>query len=85
MGEYQVLFDVAVGLIGVLGGWVFNTLWAAVKDLQIADKELADKIAAIEVLVAGRYVTRDEFASTFNQMFSRLDTIRDLLSKKVDR
>lgn len=85
MVEYQVLFDVAIGVIGVLGGWVLSTVWGAVKDLQEADKELADKVAAIEVLVAGRYITREEFNSTFNQVFERLDRIRDMLSQKADR
>ena len=85
MAEYQVFFDVAVGVIGVLGGWVLNTVWGAVKDLQEADKDLAEKVAAIEVLVAGRYITREEFNNTFNQVFERLDRIRDLISQKADR
>ncbi len=83
--EYQVFFDVAVGAVGVLGGWVLNTVWGAVKDLQEADKELAEKVAAIEVLVAGRYVTRDEFSTALNQVFAKLDTIRDIVSQKADR
>ena len=83
--EYQVFFDVAVGVIGVLGGWVLNTVWGAVKDLQEADKELAEKVGQIEVLVAGRYVTRDEFNTVLNQMFTKLDNIRDLVSQKADR
>ena len=82
MVEYQVLFDVAIGVIGVLGGWTLNTVWAAVKDLQEADKELAEKVGAIEVLVAGRYVTRDEFNSTLNQVFELLDRIRDMISRE---
>ena len=82
MVEYQVLFDVAIGVIGVLGGWTLNTVWSAVKDLQEADKELAEKVGAIEVLVAGRYVTRDEFNSTLNQVFERLDRIRDLVARQ---
>ncbi len=85
MVEYQVLFDVAIGVIGVLGGWTLNTVWAAVKDLQEADKELAEKVGQIEVLVAGRYITREEFNLTLNQVFERLDKIRDLLSTKADR
>ncbi len=85
MVEYQVLFDVAIGVIGVLGGWTLNTVWAAVKDLQEADKELAEKVGNIEVLVAGRYITREEFNVTLNQVFERLDRIRDLLSTKADR
>jgi hypothetical protein len=83
--EYQVFFDVAVGVIGVLGGWVLNTVWGAVKDLQAADKELAEKVGEIEVLVAGRYITRDEFNTTLSQVFVKLDTIRDILSHKADR
>ena len=85
MAEYQVFFDVAVGIIGVLGGWVLNTVWGAVKDLQSADKELAEKVSEIEVLVAGRYVTRDEFNTTLSQVFVKLDTIRDIVSHKADR
>jgi hypothetical protein len=85
MVEYQVLFDIAIGVIGVLGGWTLNTVWAAVKDLQEADKELAEKVGNIEVLVAGRYITREEFNITLNQVFERLDRIRDLLSMKADR
>jgi hypothetical protein len=85
MAEYQVFFDVAVGVIGVLGGWVLNTVWGAVKDLQTADKELAEKVSEIEVLVAGRYVTRDEFNTTLSQVFVKLDTIRDIVSHKADR
>ena len=83
--EYQVFFDVAVGVIGVLGGWVLNTVWGAVKDLQEADKELAEKVGQIEVLVAGRYVTREEFNTTLSQVFIKLDTIRDIVSQKADR
>lgn len=83
--EMQVFFDVAVGVIGVLGGWVLNTVWSAVKDLQTADKELAEKVGQIEVLVAGRYVTREEFNTTLSQVFIKLDTIRDIVSQKADR
>jgi ABC-type transporter Mla subunit MlaD len=56
-----------------------------VKELQKADKELADKVSEIEVLVAGRYMTRDEFNNTLAQVFNKLDTIRDMIAKKADR
>lgn len=85
MVEYQVLFDAAVAVVGLLGGWTLNTIWNAVKDLQSADKDLAEKVGAIEVLVAGRYVTREEFNNVLNQVFARLDNIRDLISQKADR
>jgi hypothetical protein len=62
-----------------------NTVWGAVKDLQAADKELTEKVGEIEVLVAGRYITREEFNTVLNQVFAKLDTIRDLVSQKADR
>ncbi len=83
--ETQIFFDVAVAVIGAMGGWILNTVWNSVKELQREDKELADKVAAIEVLVAGRYVTRDEFNNTLSQVFGKLDTIRDMIAKKADR
>jgi hypothetical protein len=83
--ETQIFFDVAVAVIGAMGGWILNTVWVSVKELQKADKELADKVGEIEVLVAGRYVTRDEFNSTLSQVFAKLDTIRDMIAMKADR
>jgi hypothetical protein len=83
--ETQIFFDVAVAVIGAMGGWILNTVWVSVKELQKADKELADKVGEIEVLVAGRYMTRDEFNNTLAQVFNKLDTIRDMIAKKADR
>lgn len=81
----QTLFNVVVGVAGVLGGWVLNTMWGAVKDLQKSDKELADKVASIEVLVAGKYVTRDEFSNTMEKVNGKLDLIVDKLNGKADK
>ena len=83
--ETQIFFDVAVAVIGAMGGWILNTVWNAVKELQKADKELAEKVGEIEVLVAGRYMTREEFNNTLSQVFGKLDTIRDMIAKKADR
>jgi len=60
-------------------------MWSEVKHLQSADRKIADKIAAIEVLVAGRYVTRDEFQQSVNTLFTKLDRISDQLNGKADR
>ena len=83
--EIQIFFDVAVAVIGAMGGWILNTVWVAVKELQKADKELAEKVGEIEVLVAGRYMTREEFNQTLSQVFNKLDTIRDMIAQKADR
>jgi len=85
MTEYQFFFNVATAIVSVTFGWVLNTIWGSLKDLQTADKALVDKVAAIEILVAGRYVTRDEFNVALTSISSKLDRIQDLLSQKADR
>jgi hypothetical protein len=77
--ESQSLFNLSVGIAGTLGGWCLKTIWDAVKDLQREDKELAEKVASIEVLVAGKYITRDEFTAVVNMLFTKLDNIKDAM------
>jgi hypothetical protein len=77
--ESQSLFNLSVGIAGTLGGWCLKTIWDAVKDLQREDKELAEKVASIEVLVAGKYITRDEFTAVVNMLSTKLDNIKDAM------
>jgi hypothetical protein len=80
--ESQSLFNLSVGIAGTLGGWCLKTIWDSVKDLQKADKELAEKVASIEVLVAGKYITRDEFTAVVNMLSTKLDNIKDAMIHK---
>lgn len=70
---------------GALIGFLLNAVWQSVKDLQNADKELTEKVSAIEVLVAGAYVRKDDFAKVADAIFSKLDRIEDKLDKKADK
>lgn len=85
MADYQNLFNIVIGLLSAIGGWWLNAMWTSIKELQAMDRELAEKVASIEVLVAGRYVTRDEFNNTLAQVFTKLDRIIDTINKKADR
>lgn len=81
----QMLFNISVSVVGFLGGWWLKVLWDAVKDLQAADKELAEKVGEIEVLVAGSYITRHDFDKIAAAIFAKLDKIEDKLDRKVDK
>lgn len=80
-----MMFNIGIGLISAMLGWWLNTVWNSLKDLQNVDRELAEKVASIEILVAGQYVTRDEFNNVLNQVFSKLDRIIEKLNAKADR
>lgn len=83
--DAQIIFNLVIGVAGTLGGWWLKVVWDALKDLQEADKALVEKVASIEVLVAGRYTTREEFDRNLNAVFVKLDRIYELLSQKADR
>ena len=86
MGESaQTIFNIVVSLSAFLGGWVLNSLQAALTHLQEADVELAKKIQSIEVLVAGNYVRRDDMERMQVAIFGKLDRIEAKLDGKVDK
>lgn len=82
---HQMLFNIAIGIAGFLGGWTVKVLWTSVSDLQKADADLATKVNGIEVLVVGKYVQRHEFDAMIGTLFAKLDKISDKLDGKADK
>jgi len=83
--DTQTIINILIGLAGSCLGWMLNVVWQAVKDLQAADCKLTDKVAKIEVLVAGEYVTRNDFGKMSDAIFAKLDRIEDKLDGKADK
>jgi len=79
------MFNIATGVAGALGGWVLRVLWDAVRDLERQDRALADRVGAIDVLIAGQYVKRDYFEMQMVKLFEKLDRIDAKLDSKVDK
>jgi hypothetical protein len=76
--DFQVAFNIAFALAGALGGFVLHALWQA-------DKDLADKVGRIEVLVAGQYIKRCEVETKLDAIFRKLDRIEEKLDDKADK
>jgi CHASE3 domain sensor protein len=83
--DYQVLFNIILGLAGALFGFILNAVWNSLKDLEKSDKDLADKVSKIEVLVAGQYVTREELERVMNTLFNKLERMLEKLDTKQDK
>lgn len=83
--DYQELYNVAMGFVMLLGGWFMRIIWDSLNKLQEADKDLADKLGKIEVLVAGEYVKKDEFNNIMLRLFEKLDHIEEKIDRKVDK
>jgi hypothetical protein len=85
MTDPQTLFNVLVGLVAFLGGWVLNSLRASIESLQDADSALTTKVQSIEVLVAGSYVKRDDMDRLTAALFAKLDKIENKIDGKADK
>ena len=81
----QTIINWIVAAFGALIGFFLNVVWGALKDLQIADKDLTEKVASIEVLVAGDYVRKDDVQEISKAIFAKLDRIEDKLDHKMDK
>jgi hypothetical protein len=83
--DLQTAFNIVLSAAAFLGGWVLNTMWAAIKDMQKSDKDLADKVAEIQVLVAGNYLPRSEYRADIMSVHEALLRIENKLDGKADK
>ena len=83
--DFQDLFNVVMGFLMAIFGWFLRISWESLTSLQKADRDLADKVAKIEVLVAGEYVKKDEFDRTIERLFDKLDHIEMKIDSKADK
>ena len=83
--EFQDLFNTAMGALLLLGGWFMRIMWDSVQGLQKQDRELAEKVGKIEVLVAGEYVKKEDFDRVIERLFDKLDHIELKIDSKADK
>lgn len=74
----QELLNWGFILVSSVGGWWLRTVWDN-------HKELAKEVAAIQILVAGQYVRRDELTGILSRIDHKLDAISIKLDSKADK
>ena len=83
--DYQVLFNIALGAFGVLAMFLITNVNKKIDRLAEEDKEMMLKVSALQILVAGHYVTRAEFDVKVDAFFVKLDSIDDKLERRSNR
>ena len=83
--DMQSIFNMISGAFLLLGGWFLRIMWDTLLNLQFQDRELADKVARIEVLVAGEYVKKEDFDRVIERLFDKLDHIELKIDSKADK
>lgn len=81
----QNIINIIALAFGSLFGFLLRSITTTIRELQEQDKILIDRIAHIEVLVAGQYVRRDEWQKSVERIFNKLDHIEESLTGKIDR
>lgn len=62
-----------------------NSLKSSIDEQRKDYMELTEKVQAIEVLVAGTYVKRDDMDKLASAIFTKLDRIENKLDNKADK
>ena len=81
--DYQVLFNIVLTAFGALAMILITSINKKIDRLAEEDRELMLKVSALEVLVAGQYVTRTEFDAKVDAFFAKLDSIDDKLDRRA--
>lgn len=83
--DYQVLFNIALTLIGVLGGVVLNNIRESIKSIKDDHKVTNETVHRMEVLVAGEYVKKDDLEKLTNALMTQLTRIENKVDAKADK
>lgn len=83
--EMQLIFNIVAGIAGFFGSVVLRTQLTTIKDVQSDHARLAQKLAEIEILVAGNYVKRSDLDQMVSAIFAKLDRMETKLDNKADK
>lgn len=75
--DLQTMINTMLGLIAFLGGWIMHSFKAQINDNRTDIKDIQHKMNEIEVLVAGKYMTREESAAQSEAIMKKLDKIQE--------
>lgn len=76
--DLQELFNVAIGLLLTVGGWLFKSVWDAQARMRRDFSELEKNLPLA-------YVRKDDFIAHAERVEGALLRIEDKLDKKVDK
>jgi hypothetical protein len=83
--DYQVLFNLLVGVVGFLGGWVLNNLSKAIERLDADVRAMPKTYVSKEDWKSAMTDMKDEMRAGLNKIDNTLNTIFSKLDKKEDK
>ena len=92
--DYQIIFNIALGIVGTIGGWFFKAVYDQMRSLErelseIEDKheddhrEVVQKINDLALSLPEKYVNKGEFDNLAKVMHHRFDKIEEKLDRLI--
>ncbi len=83
--DWQLFFNLALSLIGILGGSVIALLRGNISDLKESLEEVKVSHQRLEVMVAGERAKLDEYIKGINKLSQQLDDINKNINNRFER
>ena len=86
--DYQILVNIAVGIVTLMGGWVFKMILGHVNEIKAEHHELMvkhhedidqlkEKYTNLALSLSEKYVSKDDFKMFSERMNDRFDRIEE--------
>tara|TARA_B100000676_G_scaffold114691_1_gene114209 strand:- start:34462 stop:34749 length:288 start_codon:yes stop_codon:yes gene_type:complete len=90
--DYQILVNIAVGVITLMGGWVFKMILAHINEIKEEHNELMkkhhedvdilkEKYTELALSLPEKYVSKEDFKMFSERMNDRFDRIEEKLDQ----
>jgi hypothetical protein len=83
--DYQVLFNISVGIIGTIGGWFLHTFYGSIRELQNADFRLNEEIHKVSLLIAGDYAKQSDLEKFESKVLDKIQALDDRIDKRMEK
>lgn len=81
----QVIFNVLVAIIGVLGGWLLKSFYEAIQELRKEDGAIHTRVNDVSRDIANTYVRKEDFRDALRDVKDALIRIESKLDNKMDK
>lgn len=83
--DYQVLFNLAVGVVGIFGGWILSRIYHSIDKLDTDVRALPHTYVSKDDFKTAIADIKVDIRSGFQQIDRNLSSIFDRLNEKADK
>jgi hypothetical protein len=83
--DAQTVINTLLMLAGFLGGWILNNITKDINKLNTDVDAITTKVQAVELLVAGTYVKRDDMNKLGDAIFAQLNKMDANQTRQLER